>query len=143
MKKTIVDSGHWIGAFYEGDNRDKWYKYGKEFQKWFDKQDKEKSRIIITYSVVTEVISRLISKKGFKVADRFLKLIEESNKIDLYNESKELEKEIYETFRKYEGFTLVDSEIFVMYYNLRCDQLLTTADEFNKCAGIYSSKIPT
>lgn len=140
MKLTLVDSTHWIGAFYD---RDKYKEEGKSFKEWFKKQDGKKSRIIITYGILTEVIARLISKIGFERSNKVLDFILKSDKIDIYNESKELEDQIYEVFRIYDGFSLVDSEIFIIYKSLNCDQLFTTSErEFKRCAGVNISRNP-
>lgn len=140
MEKVLVDSGHWIGAFYE---RDTWNKEGKLFLEWFEKQDKNQCQIIITHGILTEIIARLISKKGFKIANKVLNFILESDKIVIYDESKEFKEEIYDTFRQFKGFSLVDSEIVIMYLYTKCDKLFSTADEFKRCSGIACFKIPT
>ncbi len=139
MRKTLVDTGHWVGAFYE---KDKWNKEGKLFRKWFEKQDGNTSRIIITYGILTEVIARLIKKIGFKKTNKVLDFILTSNKIDIYDESKILKTQIYEIFKQFEGFSLVDSEILVIYRNLSCDGIFTTAKEFRQCAGVNSYMYP-
>ncbi len=139
MSLTLVDSTHWIAAFYE---RDKYKEVGKIFREWFYKHDVKKGKIIITYGILTEVIARLLNKIGFEKTDRVLDFILKSSKIDIYNESKQFEDEIYETFKTYEGLSLVDSEIYLIYKNLGCDMLLTTADEFKKFPGVNSLKYP-
>ena len=139
MKKTLVDTGHWIGAFYDRDN---WSKEGKRFLKWFEDQDGEKSRIIITYGILTEIIARLINKIGFKRAKKVLNFILESDKIDIYNESKKYQDEIFEMFETYEDFTLVDSEIIVIYLTLGCDQLVSIAEEFKRVPRINYFRNP-
>ena len=133
MKKTLVDTGHWVGAFYDKDN---WNKEGKRFLKWFGEQDGEKSRIIITYGILTEIIARLINKTGFNRANKVLNFILESDKIDIYNESKKYQGEIFEMFETYEDFSLVDSEIIVIYLTLGCDQLVSIAKEFKRVPRI-------
>lgn len=140
MKKVLVDSGHWIGACFE---RDRWKTEGKLFLEWFEKQNKNSCQIIITHGILTEIIARFINKKGFKTADKVLNFILESDKIVIYDESKQFKDEIYEIFRTYEGLKLVDSEIVVLYFYFGCDKLFSTADEFKRCAGVNCFKIPT
>ena len=139
MKRVLVDTGHWVGAFYERDN---WRKLGIKFMEWFDIQDKENSQIIITYGILTEVIARLISKTDFKLANKVLNFFLESDKIIIYNDTHKYEDEIFEIFRKYEDFTLVDAEIVLRYFDLHCDYLISTAEEFNRCSGLNCLKTP-
>lgn len=139
MKKVLVDTGHWVGAFYE---RDKWRKLGLELLEWFEKQDKENLQIIITYGILTEVIARLINKAGFDAANKVLDFFRESDKITIYNDTYKFEEEIYEIFKKYKGLSLIDSEIVVRYYNIGCDYLLSTAGEFTRCTGLNCFKSP-
>jgi len=141
MKRILVDTGHWVGAFYKRDNF-KWRKLGKIFMKWFDIQDKNNSQIIITYGILTEVIARLITKTDFKLANKVLNFFLKSDKIIIYNDTHKYEDEIFKIFRKYEDLTLVDAEIVVRYFSLKCDYLISTADEFNKCSGLSCLKIP-
>ena len=141
MKRILVDTGHWVGAFYEKDNF-KWRKLGIKFMEWFEIQDKKNSQIIITYGILTEVIARLISKTDFKVANKVLNFFLESDKIIIYNDTHKYEDEIFEIFRKYEDFTLVDAEIVLRYFDLHCDYLISTADEFNRCSGLNCYKTP-
>ena len=51
MKRTFVDSSHWIGAF---SKKDKWKEEGKKFIEWFEEQDPSKSKIIITYGEISQ-----------------------------------------------------------------------------------------
>ncbi len=139
MKKTLVDTGHWVGAFYDRDN---WSKEGKRFLRWFEDQDGEKSRIVITYGILTEIIARLINKIGFKGAKKALNFILESDKIDIYNESKKYQEEIFEMFETYKDFSLVDSEIIVIYLSLGCDQLVSIAKEFKRVPRINYFRNP-
>lgn len=139
MKRILVDTGHWVGAFYKRDN---WRKSGLIFMKWFESQDKKNSQIIVTYGILTEVIARLISKTNFKIANKVLNFFLESDKIIIYNDAYKYGDEIFEMFRKYKDFTLVDAEIVVRYFNLHCDYLISTANEFNRCPGLNCFKEP-
>ena len=139
MKHTLVDTSHWVGAFTK---KDKFKEEGKKFLDWFDKQDKNNSRIITTYSVLTEVVAWLINKDYFEKAEEVLDFITSNPKIDVYNDSKELKDSIFKIFKQYKGLSLVDSELVVIYKNLRCDQLLTTDGRIGHCSGVHVFKEP-
>jgi len=131
MKRILVDTGHWVGAFYKRDNF-KWRELGINFMEWFENQDKKNLQIVITYGILTEVITRLITKTSFKIANRVLNFFLESDKIIIYNDAYKYEEEIFDIFRRFKEFTLVDAEIVVRYFNLNCDYLISTADEFKR-----------
>jgi len=139
MKLTLVDTSHWVGAF---SRRDDYKEEGKKFLEWFDQQDEKKSKIITTYRVLTEVIAWLLRKDDFKKAKEVLEFILNNPKIEIYNQSRELEEIIFEIFKKYGVLSLVDSELVVIYKNLRCDQLLSTDNGFKQCSGINLFRYP-
>ena len=141
MKRILVDTGHWVGAFYKKDNVE-WRKLGINFMEWFEIQDKKNIQIIITYGILTEVITRLITKTSFNIANRVLNFFLKNDKIIIYNDAYKYKEEIFEIFRKFKEFTLVDAEIVVRYFNLNCDYLISTADEFNRCRGLHCLKTP-
>ena len=141
MKRILVDTGHWVGAFYKRDNS-KWRKLGTFFMEWFENQDKNTTQIIITYGILTEVITRLITKTSYEISNKVLDFFLKSDKIVIYNDTYNYEEEIFKIFRKFKCFTLIDAEIVVRYFNLKCDYLLSTADEFTKCMGLICLKYP-
>ncbi len=139
MRKIIVDSSIWIGAFV---SKDRWHDNGKKVFEWLERE--KDVEVIVPIGVIYEVISGILNKSygGFKKADKALKLFMTHERFRIFYNTEESFTEVQEIFRRYERFSLVDATIVLLYENQKCSMLFTTAEEYNSCTFITHYKFP-
>lgn len=139
MKKIIIDSSIWIGAFI---SKDKWHENGKKVLEWLQK---EKSiRVIIPIGIIYEVIAGIINKPhgGFSKADQVLDLFMTDDRFEIFYNTEESFLEAQNIFKIYQGLSLVDATIVLLYENQNCTILYSTADEYKNINFITCLKFP-
>lgn len=127
MKKIIVDSCVWIAYYLK---KDKFHKKAEYFLSWLE--DQEDIKIIINEYILSETLTflrrkvRSSLKNLKKVMDFFLN----DERIDLFYTNPDLFNEALKIFEKYDKFSITDSIIFLLYFNLKPNYLLTYDDDF-------------
>lgn len=139
MKRIIIDSCIWIGAFIK---KDKYHRNGKEVLKWLEEQQNVK--VLVPIGVIYEVTASIMENKygGFRKAKMVFDLFLNHEKFDIYYNSEQMFQEIENIFKKYEIFSLVDSTIILLYINKNCHILFSTDNDFNHCNFVNKLEIP-
>lgn len=127
MKKIIVDSCVWISVYLK---KDKYHQKGKYFFDWLG--DQKNIKIIINDFIISETLTFLRNKGGAfpKSINEIIELFQNDKRIELFYTSKDLFDKSINIFKKYEELSVVDSIIFLFYFIVEPNYLLTYDKRF-------------